>query len=209
MVGAGTYCGKGGVGGLRGAERDGREGREGREGRVGGERAGEGQESKEKIGRLTFSLGAAPQGGRRIPVYRHACSFRYVHSYSCLPGHVCLYVFIHVGTLMMFIRAACRIVMKVCTYGLTLAPTRICTCVIYVNIYLSMHKVMLRHHVLCCRILVASHSILFCCTDAAKISKFICLASHHIIPLHIVFAYMYTHIYIYTFIYIYIHIRLR
>ena len=66
MVGAGTYCGKGGVGGvggLRGAERDGREGREGREGRVGGERAGEGQESKEKIGRLTFSLGAAPQGG--------------------------------------------------------------------------------------------------------------------------------------------------
>ena len=66
MVGAGTYCGKGGVGGLRGAERDGREGREGREGRVGGERAGEGQESKEKIGRLTFSLGAAPQGGRRI-----------------------------------------------------------------------------------------------------------------------------------------------
>ena len=60
MVGAGTYCGKGGVGGvggLRGAERD------GREGRVGGERAGEGQESKEKIGRLTFSLGAAPQGG--------------------------------------------------------------------------------------------------------------------------------------------------
>ena len=63
MVGAGTYCGKGGVGGLRGAERD---GREGREGRVGGERAGEGQESKEKIGRLTFSLGAAPQAGRRI-----------------------------------------------------------------------------------------------------------------------------------------------
>ena len=63
MVGAGTYCGKGGVGGvggLRGAERD---GREGREGRVGGERAGEGQESKEKIGRLIFSLGAAPQGG--------------------------------------------------------------------------------------------------------------------------------------------------
>ena len=62
----GGDCGKGGVGGVggvRGAERDGREGREGREGRVGGERAGEGQESKEKIGRLTFSLGAAPQGG--------------------------------------------------------------------------------------------------------------------------------------------------
>ena len=84
MVGAGTYCGKGGVGGvggLRGAERDGREGREGREGRVGGERAGEGQESKEKIGRLTFSLGAAPQGGRRIHI--HMCVNTYVYIHAC------------------------------------------------------------------------------------------------------------------------------
>ena len=93
MVGAGTYCGKGGVGGLRGAERDGREGREGREGRVGGERAGEGQESKEKIGRLTFSLGAAPQGGRRICIYIYMYICVYIH--TCISKIVCIYIYTH------------------------------------------------------------------------------------------------------------------
>ena len=93
----GGDCGKGGVGGVggvRGAERDGREGREGREGRVGGERAGEGQESKEKIGRLTFSLGAAPQGGSADT---HAYSYICIKTYA----YICtlrLYVYIYTRT---------------------------------------------------------------------------------------------------------------